>query len=60
MLKKLLCDRNVIMLLGLIIGLAWGGATSWTEPLTLPGLALVMTLSTMGISGSPASINARR
>lgn len=52
MLRKLLCDRNVIMLLGLIIGLAWGGAASWTEPLTLPGLALVMTLSTMGISGN--------
>ncbi len=49
--KRLLCDRNVIMLLGLIVGLAWGGAASWTEPLTLPGLALVMTLSTMGISG---------
>jgi BASS family bile acid:Na+ symporter len=52
MLRKLLRDRNVIMLLGLVIGLAWGGAASWTEPLTLPGLALVMTLSTMGISGS--------
>ncbi len=52
MLRKLLCDRNVIMLLGLVVGLAWGGAASWTEPLTLPGLALVMTLSTMGISGS--------
>jgi bile acid:Na+ symporter, BASS family len=50
--KKLLRDRNVIMLLGLAVGLAWGGAASWTEPLTLPGLALVMTLSTMGISGS--------
>jgi BASS family bile acid:Na+ symporter len=52
MLRKLLCDRNVIMLLGLVVGLTWGGAASWTEPLTLPGLALVMTLSTMGISGS--------
>ena len=40
MLGKLLCDRNVIMLLGLIVGLAWGGAAPWTEPLTLPGLAL--------------------
>ena len=40
------------MMLGLVVGLAWGGAASWTEPLTLPGLALVMTLSTMGISGS--------
>ncbi|MGD0236605.1 MAG: hypothetical protein ABSC55_18955 [Syntrophorhabdales bacterium] len=52
MLRKLLCDRNVIMLLGLVVGLTWGGAASWTEPLTLPGLALVMTLSTMGISGN--------
>ena len=52
MFRKLLCDRNVIMMLGLVVGLAWGGAASWTEPLTLPGLALVMTLSTMGISGS--------
>jgi len=52
MLRKLLCDRNVIMLLGLVVGLTWGGAASWTEPLTLLGLALVMTLSTMGISGS--------
>ncbi len=51
-LRKLLRDRNVIMLLGLCVGLAYGDAASWTEPLTLPGLALVMTLSTMGISGS--------
>jgi BASS family bile acid:Na+ symporter len=50
--KKLLRDRNVIMLLGLVIGLAWGDGAPWTEPLTLPGLAMVMTLSTIGISGS--------
>jgi BASS family bile acid:Na+ symporter len=49
---KLLRDRNVIMLLGVVIGLAWGGGAVWTEPLTLPGLAVVMTLSTMGITGS--------
>jgi len=35
-----------------VAGLTWGGGASWTQPLTLPGLALVMTLSTMGISGS--------
>ena len=50
--KRLLCDRNVIMLLGLLFGLAWGDAASWVEPLTLPGLALVMTLSTTGLSGN--------
>jgi BASS family bile acid:Na+ symporter len=49
---KLLRDRNVIMLLGLVVGLAWGGGAAFTETLTLPGLAVVMTLSTMGISGS--------
>jgi len=50
--KKLLRDRNVIMLLGLLIGLAWGDGARWAEPLILPGLAMVMTLSTIGISGS--------
>jgi BASS family bile acid:Na+ symporter len=50
--KKLLRDRNVIMLLGIAVGLAWGDGAAWTEPLTLPGLAMVMTLSTIGISGS--------
>ena len=50
--KKLLRDRNVIMLLGIVVGLAWGDGARWTEPLILPGLAMVMTLSTIGISGS--------
>jgi bile acid:Na+ symporter, BASS family len=50
--KRLLRDRNFIMLIGIGVGLAWGGGAKWTEPLTLPGLAVVMTLSTMGISGS--------
>lgn len=49
---KLLRDRNVIMLIGITVGLMWGDGAPWTEPLTLPGLALVMTLSTMGITGS--------
>jgi len=52
LIAKLLRDRNVIMLIGIGVGLAWGGGAKWTEPLTLPGLAVVMTLSTMGISGS--------
>ena len=50
--KKLLRDRNVIMLLGIVIGLVWGDGARWAEPLILPGLAMVMTLSTIGISGS--------
>jgi bile acid:Na+ symporter, BASS family len=52
MIIKLLRDRNVIMLIGIAVGLAWGDGASWAELLILPGLAVVMTLSTMGISGS--------
>jgi len=34
------------------MGLIWDGATSWTQPFTLPALALAMTLSTTAITGS--------
>lgn len=40
------------MILALTLGLAWGEGARWTEGLTLPALAFVMTLSTMGVSGS--------
>jgi len=49
--KHLLKNRDFIMTLGLVIGLIWGGGARWTEGFTLPGLAIVMTLSTMGIRG---------
>jgi len=51
-LQRLVRDRNFILFSSLALGLIWGGGTRWTESLTLPALALVMTLSTMGISVS--------
>jgi BASS family bile acid:Na+ symporter len=40
------------LILALLIGLVWGKGARWTEPVTLPALAVVMTLSTIGLSGS--------
>ncbi len=45
----MLGNRNAIMILGLVVGLAWGKGAIWTEPLTLPALAAVMTVATMGM-----------
>jgi BASS family bile acid:Na+ symporter len=49
-LQRLVRNRNFILFSSLALGLIWGDGTRWTEPVTLPALALVMTLSTMGIS----------
>jgi len=49
-LHRLVRNRNFILFSSLVLGLIWGDGIRWTEPLTLPALALVMTLSTMGIS----------
>jgi BASS family bile acid:Na+ symporter len=51
-LKRLLRNRNVILTSALLIGLFWGKGAQWTEPITLPALAIVMTLSTIGLPGS--------
>jgi len=40
------------MVTALGLGLSWGGGARWTETAVLPALALVMTLATMGVSGS--------
>jgi BASS family bile acid:Na+ symporter len=48
---RLLRNRNFILFLALSLGLLWGDAARWTEKVALPALALVMTLSTTGISG---------
>ena len=56
----LLHSRNFIFLLALTTGLLFPQGTPWTEPLLLPVLAVVMTLSTMGIRNDifrfPASL----
>ena len=50
---RTLRNRNFILVASLLMGLVWGGGARWTEKAILPALALVMTLSTMGV---PASI----
>ena len=52
LIKHLLRNRNFIFLLAIITGLLFPRGTKWTEPLLLPVLAVVMTLSTMGISNN--------
>ncbi|MHC4489825.1 MAG: bile acid:sodium symporter family protein, partial [Planctomycetota bacterium] len=49
---KLLRNRNFILCAALGLGLLWGEGATWTEGIALPALALVMTLSTTGVSGS--------
>ena len=50
--KRLIRNRNFILILALLMGLFWGQGAKWTEGTVLPVLGLVMTLSTMGIPGS--------
>jgi BASS family bile acid:Na+ symporter len=50
-LRLLFLNRNVILILGVVVGLVWGKGAVWTEPLIMPVLALVMTIATMGIEG---------
>ena len=50
--KGLLRNRDFIMVVALALGLIWGGAAPSTERATLPLLMVVMTLATMGVSGT--------
>jgi bile acid:Na+ symporter, BASS family len=58
--KQLLTNRNFIFFLSIVVGLLFGRPAAWMKPLILPALALVMTLSTVGISNdifrSPRSL----
>jgi bile acid:Na+ symporter, BASS family len=47
---RLLTNRNFILIFGFALGLALGDLAEWTESLTLPVLALVMTVSTTQVS----------
>lgn len=49
--KSILRNRDFILFLALTLGLLWGQGARWTEQFTLPALGVVMTLSTMAISG---------
>jgi bile acid:Na+ symporter, BASS family len=48
--QYLLRNRNIILILSLVTGLIWGKGAQWTETIVLPALAIVMTLSVMGIT----------
>ena len=48
---RLLNNRNFIFLLALVLGILWDTGAKYTQQLILPGLAVVMTLSSIGISG---------
>jgi len=47
--KHWLRNRDFILVSAVICGLVVGRGASWTQPLVLPALAVVMTLSTMGV-----------
>jgi BASS family bile acid:Na+ symporter len=47
---RLLRNRNFLLVMAIVLGIAFGQVASWTEQLTLPALALVMTVSTIQIS----------
>jgi BASS family bile acid:Na+ symporter len=49
--KKLWRNRDFILILSVGCGLVLGKGGAWTAPLVLPALAVVMTLSTMGVRG---------
>jgi len=51
-LKNYLRHRDTLLLLALLLGLFLGQGARWTERLVVPVLAVVMTLSTMGVPGS--------
>jgi len=49
--KSLLRNRDFLLTLAVGLGLFAGQGATWTEKAVIPALALVMTLSTMGVSG---------
>jgi len=50
-LRNILGNRNLIFLFALALGFLWDTGAQYTQRLIVPGLAVVMTLSSMGISG---------
>ncbi len=49
---RLLRNRDFLLILSILLGLLWGQGAQWTQKSVIPALAAVMTLSTMGVSGS--------
>jgi bile acid:Na+ symporter, BASS family len=49
---RILRNRDFLLISAIALGLAWGDGAKATEKAVLPVLALVMTLSVMGVPGS--------
>jgi BASS family bile acid:Na+ symporter len=49
---QLLKNRDFLLSLSIVLGLVAGGGAKWTRDLVIPALAVVMTVSVMGIPGS--------
>src|SRR4030042_6271696 len=54
-LKNLLRNRNSLLVLSLILGLLWGDGAQWIKGVILPVLMILMTVSTLGVTGSTFS-----
>jgi BASS family bile acid:Na+ symporter len=50
--RKLVKNRDFLLVMALLLGLLWGPGAKWTEKTVLPALGLVMALATMGVPGS--------
>jgi bile acid:Na+ symporter, BASS family len=50
--KRLMRNRDFLLVMALLLGLFWGQGAKWTERTVIPVLGLVMTLATMGVPGS--------
>ncbi len=51
MVRRVLGSRNVLFLFALVLGFLWDTGAHYTQRLILPGLAVVMTISSMGVTG---------
>ena len=54
-LKNLLRNRNSLLVLSLILGLLWGDGAQWIKGVILPIMMILMTVSTLGVTGSTFS-----
>lgn len=50
--RRVLGNRNILFLLALALGFIWDAGAQYMQGLLLPGLAVVMTLASMGITGN--------
>ena len=49
---RLLSNRNFLLMSSIVLGMALGDAARWTSALTVPGLALAMTVSLTQVASS--------